>query len=132
MKKTANTFRTWLIWQLRRLSYRWPPRQVALRKASVSKEEYQKRPGEKVSKFVRNFYRCAICRKVFSRKGVSVDHIVPVIDPRRGWQNWTEYIRRLFCDVDGFQIICSKDHDAKTARERKVRLKYKRMKKEAA
>lgn len=134
MKKTANTFRTWLIWQLRRLSYRWPPRQAALRQASVSKADYGKRPGEKVSKLVRNFYRCAICKRVFSRKGVSVDHIEPVISPQQGWQGWEDYIYRLFCKVDGFQIICSNDHDEKTAWERKVRLKYKRImkKKEAA
>ncbi len=131
--KKANSFRTWLIWQLRRLSYRWAPRQHALRNAGVSREEYTKRPGEVVaSKLIRNFYRCAICKKVFSRKGVSVDHIKPVVDPKTGWAGWDEYVSRLFCGVDGFQIICGPDHDKKTKKEKKVRQKYKKMLKEAA
>jgi len=122
VKKKANSFRTWMIWQLRRLSYRWPPRQAALRGAqrvvtAALKKEYPR---------CRNFYQCAVCGEVFSRKEVSVDHIDPVIDPKRGWQGFEVYIKRLFCGAQGFQIICSDCHDAKTAHERKIRMKYKK------
>jgi hypothetical protein len=124
--------KTWVVWALRKASYRWPPRNAALRASSATKAEYAKNPGEKVSKLVRNFYRCAICKKVFSRKGVSIDHIAPVVDPRRGWQGFDEYVKRMFCSEKGFQIICGKDHDAKTAKEWKIRAKYRKLRKEAA
>jgi hypothetical protein len=128
VKKKANSFRTWVIWQLRRCSYMWAPRQQALREAQASRKDFKKNPGvapASVTRRVRNFYSCAICKKVFPRKLVSVDHIKPVIDPKRGWQSWDEYIVRLFCQKEGFQIICSEDHNEKTQRERKIRQKYK-------
>ena len=118
--------KTWVIWCLRKASYRWPPRQAALREAAVSKVYYLKHPGEKVSKLVRNFYKCAKCKLAFSRKGVSIDHVDPVVDPRRGWQGFDEYIKRMFCGKDGFQILCGTDHDEKTARERTIRTAAKR------
>ena len=118
--------KTWVIWCLRKASYRWPPRQAALKHAAVSKAFYMKHPGEKVSKLVRNFYQCVKCKKAFSRKGVSIDHVDPVVDPRRGWQGFDEYIKRMFCSEDGFQILCSIDHDEKTAKERAIRTEAKR------
>ena len=115
--------KTWVIWALRKASYRWPARQAALRHAGVTKEEYQKKPGEKVSKLVRNFYACAKCDLRFSRKGVSIDHIEPVVNPKTGWEGFDEYIRRMFCSESGFQLLCGPCHDAKTKKENTVRRK---------
>ena len=124
--------KTWLIWTLRKASYRWPPRQEALRRSAVSKAEYLKNPGEAVTNRIKKFYRCAKCLKVFSRKGVSIDHVEPVVDPRRGWQGFDVYITRMFCATwKGFQILCGKDHDAKTQRENEVRKKYRKVRKAA-
>lgn len=120
--------KTWVIWSLRKASYRWPPRNAALRAASATKAEYDKKPGEKVSKLVRNFYRCKRCSMVFSRKGVSIDHIKPVVDPNRGWKNFDEYIARMFVGASGFQILCNKCHDAKTKKEGEVRKEAKKKK----
>ena len=118
--------KTWVIWALRKASYRWPPRSAALRKAAAAKDEYAKKPGEKVSKLVRNFYTCAGCAEVFSRKGVSIDHIKPVIDPKKGWQGFDVYVARMFCAVEGMQILCSQCHDAKTKKENNVRKETKK------
>lgn len=117
--------KTWVVWSLRKCSYRWPPRNAALRASAATKADYVKRPGEKVSKLVRNFYRCCVCKKVFSRKGVSIDHVQPVVDPKKGWQGFDEYIRRMFCDQRGFQILCGPDHDAKTQKENRIRRRAK-------
>jgi hypothetical protein len=127
MKKPANSFKEWLTWTLRKASYRWPPRQQALRSAQVTVEAHIRNPGETVTGRVRNFYRCRICKLVFSRKGVSIDHIEPVVDPERGWQGWDEYLKRMFCPKEGFQIICQKDHDKKTLKETRVRVIAKRV-----
>jgi hypothetical protein len=118
--------RTWVIWALRKASYRWPPRQAALQAMRAARADFRKHGGEKVSKLVRNFYFCAHCDKVFSRKGVSIDHVEPVVDPRHGWQGFDEYIKRMFCLVDGFQILCHNCHDTKTKKENKIRQKYRR------
>ena len=128
MKKPAKDFKTWLIWTMRKASYRWPPRSQAFRAAQVSRSEYVKTPGPgaAASDRVRNFYRCALCKKVYARTRVSADHIKPVVDPKRGWQDWEEYLQRLFCEVKGFQIICSDCHDQKTKRERRIRTKYRK------
>ena len=117
--------KTWVIWSLRKASYRWPPRNACLREAACTKEQYAKKPGEKVSKLVRNFYRCEKCRLVYGRKGVSIDHIKPVIDPKKGWQGFDEYIARMFVGVSGFQILCKECHDEKTKRENKIRKEHK-------
>ena len=126
MKKQAGSLKEWVIWTLRKASYRWPPRNAAFRAASISKAEYLRNPGESVTKRVRNFFRCAICKKGFSRKGVSADHREPVINPKRGFEGFDVYIPRLLCEERGFQIICHTDHDKKTHKETKLRVKYRR------
>lgn len=122
----ADYLKTWVVWTLRKASYRWPPRNAALRDAAATKAAYAKGPGEKVSKLVRNFYSCRGCKKVFSRKGVSIDHIKPVIDPKHGWQGFDVYVTRMFCAVGGFQILCKLCHDAKTKTENNVRKETKK------
>lgn len=125
MKKELD-LKTWVIWALRKASYRWPPRNVALRAASVTKADYEKKSGEKTSKLVRNFYKCKGCGLVFSRRGVSIDHVAPVVDPRRGWQGFDAYITRMFVPSLGFQILCNGCHDKKTAKENKTRKQVRR------
>lgn len=126
MKKKANSFKEWVIWQLRRLSYRWPARSEAFRLAAASRQDYETYTRGAAPKRVRNFYWCALCEGVFTRKQVSADHIDPVIDPKKGFIDFDVYIRRLFCGPEGFQIICASCHDAKTAKERKIRTRYRK------
>jgi hypothetical protein len=127
MKKKAGSFKEWVIWQLRRLSYRWPARSEAFRNAAASRADFERANGKgKVTKRVRNFYWCALCEGVFTRKQVSADHIEPVIDPKKGFVDFNTYIVRLFCAASNFQIICDECHDGKTAKERKVRSRYKK------
>ena len=129
MKKKAGSFKEWVVWQLRRLSYRWPARSAAFRRAAASRTDYRNNPGETVTKRVRNFYFCEKCKRVFSRKGVTADHKLPVIDPKKGFENFDVYIRRLFCEAFGFQIICNHCHDKKTKSETQVRKMYRRLRK---
>lgn len=132
MKKQAGSLKEWLIWQLRRLSYKWPPRGKALYEARRSFQEFKRQPGVKpasVSKRIRSFYECAKCGRVFPRRMVSVDHITPVVDPRTGWTSFEDYLQRLFCSQKGFQILCERDHDNKTKSEGKIRTQTRREKK---
>ena len=130
MKGKTPSFQTWVIWTLRKASYRWPARSAAFRRAAATIREFEDNEGierEKVSTRVRNFYWCKLCDLVFPRKLVSADHVRPVIDPARGFVDWNEYITRLFCSESGFQIICKECHDEKTKREGKVRTRVRRL-----
>jgi hypothetical protein len=117
-------FDRWLIWVLRRASYKWPARYGVLRDAKVGK----------------NTFQCAGCKKHVVRSGkkgglksISLDHITPVVDPTKPNAfnddlktcqcGVCEYIRRLFCDSKGLQVLCKACHDDKTADERVTRKK---------
>lgn len=122
-------FPTWLVWNLRKISYRWPARYQALKLAKVAP----------------NTYKCAECKQDYKKQGkkriISVDHINPVKDPSKP-QAFQEalatcmcgvcdYIRRMFCDVLGLQVLCKECHDKKTKGEMKVRKTARKKKKEA-
>jgi len=100
---------TWVKGVLRSASFRWRPRGEALKLARVE----------------RGKYKCASCQDLFGPKEIILDHIDPVVDPKVGFTGWDSYIERLFCDVDGFQVLCNTCSDAKTLIEDKMREHYK-------
>lgn len=97
---------TWVKGKLRQMSLRWPPRSEALRRSRAD----------------RGLYKCAMCHDVFKMHQVHLDHKVPVIALDQKEFNWTNFIERLFCDVEGFQVLCTTCHDAKTAIEDQMRM----------
>lgn len=101
-----------LIAILRRASYKWPPRNEALKAARVG----------------RGLYKCNHCGETFGRKEIKIDHIDPVVDPLKGFETWDEYINRMFCQKEGFQILCEKDHNDKSSVEKQIRKEIKKKK----
>lgn len=62
-------------------------------------------------------YQCAICKNWFSDKEVAVDHIQPA--GRLSTANdLPGFVERLFCEVEGLQILCNEHHDIKTLSDR--------------
>jgi hypothetical protein len=53
---------------------------------------------------------------------MAVDHIDPVVSVNDGFQDWNEFIARLWCDKSNLQRVCDTCHDKKTAEERIARL----------
>lgn len=100
---------TWVKGVLRSASFRWKPRGEALKAARVE----------------RGKYKCASCEELFGPKEVELDHITPVVDPKKGFTTYDDYIEKLFCDVEGFAVLCSACHEAKTSIEDKMREHYK-------
>lgn len=91
---------------LRRASYRLRSRTDALKAAKVA----------------RNCYRCNHCKQIFGRKEVQLDHILPVVDPIQGWENFDVFIERLFVtDPAKFQVLCREDHKIKSKSETAIR-----------
>ena len=106
MAISDNTkLKQFLINTLRRASYRHPGRYLALKRAHIGRNQYQ----------------CELCQKVVPRKEISLDHIVPVVDPAKGWENLDVYAERMFVDETGYQSICDECHDKKTLGENEVR-----------
>ena len=108
-QKKTQTKSTFLKGVLRRASFHWRARTEALVAARVE----------------RGKYLCSGCQDLFGPKEVALDHIVPVVDPKVGFTTWDDYIARLFCDTEGFQILCNSCHDAKTQVEDLMREHYK-------
>lgn len=109
MAKKKKSIKTFLTPYLRRASLSWPARNEAFVLARSS----------------RGNYRCAMCQLDFKRDEVHLDHIEPVISLKDGFTTFDDYINKLFCPVEGFQVICSTCHDSKTLIEDVMRMSYK-------
>lgn len=67
-------------------------------------------------------YKCALTKKYFTKEMVTVDHIEPVV-PVSGWDGWDGYINRLFCPLEGLQVLSKAAHEVKTKKENVCRKK---------
>ena len=104
-KPKPFTLQTFLTSWLRRGSYRLPWRTQLMNKARLE----------------RGLYKCAHCGGGFKRAEINIDHIQPVIDPLTGFVDWNTFIERLYCGVDGLQILCEPCHQTKTTEENRRR-----------
>lgn len=109
MARRAFSVKAFAIAVLRRASYRAPARSEALRQARSA----------------RNTYHCKKCSASFSRREVQIDHKLPVVSTS-GWDSFDGFIDRLFCGVDGLQVLCKPCHKEKTQAENKARREAKK------
>ena len=99
---------------LRRASYRWPTRGEA----------------EKRSRVERGIYKCEQCGHLGKRGEFAMDHVIPVVDPEKGFTTFDEYIDRMLPDSAlGWSRICHKCHSDKTEKENTIRKETKKSKK---
>jgi 5-methylcytosine-specific restriction endonuclease McrA len=111
-KWTEARFTSFIKSALRSASQRWPPKFSALSDAKRGKRINQ------ASGRLAEHYLCAACGNTFPAKEVQVDHIHPVIDPDTGFTSWDDVIVRMFCEKEGYQILCKPCHKAKSNTER--------------
>ena len=69
-----------------------------------------------------NLYMCSICGLCFKINEIEVDHIEPVMPLDRDIVDWNEYISRLFCEVEGLQVLCKDCHQIKSNEENANRI----------
>lgn len=115
---TEGRWRAFVVSALRSASRRYPPKYNTL---NASKTE--KKVNEKTGRIAQH-YQCAKCKCEFTSKDVEVDHIKPVIDPKKGFKSWDEYINRLFCTEDNLQVLCKPCHKIKTNKEKEITKKH--------
>lgn len=108
---------TFLIPRLRRISLWWRGRNEAYKAAKETIEVGTYKNGKPILKVV---YRCAHCEELFDRKNVQADHIVDIANIN-GFTNWNDYITKLFCEKEGFQILCIDCHFLKSQYEKSIR-----------
>jgi hypothetical protein len=107
---TESMFWSMIRSALRERSRYWKPISVCRLKA--------RRKYEGPKKKQKYEYMCNACKKWFPAKSTNVDHIIPVgalscADDLPG------FVERLFCEVEGLQVLCTECHDVKTKNEKK-------------
>lgn len=111
-KWTEARFTSFIKSALRSASQRWPPKFDVIRAA---------KRGKKINNSsgrLAEHFECAICHGHFPAKEIQVDHINPVIDPNTGFTSWDDVIKRMYCEVEGYQVLCKPCHKAKSNVER--------------
>ena len=108
---TESAFWSWIRSALRQKSRWWKPAAEAKLRA--------RRPYRGKNKRQKWEYECAECTQYFKSKDVNVDHKTPA-GSLKCYEDLPGFVERLFCEVDGLQVLCTKCHDIKTADERKT------------
>lgn len=107
---TEAAFWSWIRSALRQKSRWWKP----ISQAKILARRAYKGPNKR-----RKWeYKCAECLQYFPDKEINVDHITPA-GTLKHYNDLPGFVERLFCEVDGLQVMCTKCHDKKTAEERK-------------
>lgn len=110
---TQARFNSFIKSLLRKGTQRWSPKNLCLKTARMSKGNY-------LCNGCQEIVPVTVVKGGKRVKNVHVDHILPVVDPAVGFTTWDDCIERMFCEVEGFQVLCSGCHSAKTSEERQV------------
>jgi len=97
----------WVKRYIELISYKWTPRSTAMKRA--------RRVSQLADKRTKWQYQCAECAVWFKQSGIQLDHIVP--KGRYSKETFFVWLDRLFCEADGFQVLCTPCHKKKTAIE---------------
>ena len=117
-KWTEARYRSFVTSTLRAGSRKWPPKYETLNAAKTEKK-INKATGR-----LAQHYLCAMCEQEYTQKDVQVDHIKPVIDPKKGFVSWDTYIDRMFCEGKNLQVLCKICHAEKTQLEKEISKKH--------
>lgn len=79
-----------------------------------------KHEAKKLAKRGYNQYECAHCGEIYGNKDTEVDHIEPA-GSLKTYEDLPAFVERMFCEVEGFQVLCKACHQVKTNEERKKR-----------
>ena len=103
---------------------RWRPKYEAIHAAYVE-DGINPATGRKCK-----LHKCPSCGELFPQNQMQADHIEPVVPVGNDWKDregsflgydWNDYIRRMFCELDGFLALCKTCHKAKSKQEQAAR-----------
>lgn len=90
---------------LRRTHQRWPAKRIARQQA--------RRKNKASSGRLKWESQCACCKKWFPDKETELDHIIEC-GSLRSYDDLPGFVRRLFCEPEGYQVLCIPCHSVKT------------------
>jgi 5-methylcytosine-specific restriction endonuclease McrA len=96
---------------------RWPVKYEAIKKAYID-DGINPKTGRRCK-----LHKCEKCNDCFPASEMQADHINPII-PIEGFDSWENVIKRLYCEIDGFQALCKECHKEKTKEENALRRIY--------
>lgn len=102
---TEADFWGWVRSALRKRSQVWKPVQEA--KKNVRRPYVGENTRQKFE------YQCNHCKLWFPEKQINVDHIVEAGSLTKS-SDLPGFVERLFCEVDGLQVLCESCHHIKT------------------
>lgn len=110
-----------------------------LRRLSYQRPEYSKAKNR--AKVDITVYKCEECgqlmydgksQKSFDKKLLNypsliwqtpeLDHDKSVVEPKRGFASWDDYLDRLFCAPEDLTVMCKKCHKKESDKETKIRV----------
>ncbi|MHA2069032.1 MAG: HNH endonuclease signature motif containing protein [Candidatus Thorarchaeota archaeon] len=102
---------------LRWASQKWGPRNAVKKQARLRRGVYLCKGYNKES------HEIPASIKINNKRvnNAIVDHIDPVIDPITGFTSWDDTVDRMFCEEEGFQLLCYECSHNKTQDEREIR-----------
>lgn len=113
-----------LIQAARKISYGHPPRKTQKNKQKIDANLfqcskcgvlcYEGTSSDNFEKYLEQH------ENVIWEKG-DMDHIIPVIDPIKGWESFDIFYERLFSPEDNWRYLCKMCHNSKTAEENRFR-----------
>lgn len=106
---TESAFWSFIRSTLRQKSRWWKP----ITQCKLNSRRVYKGPNKR-QKFE---YQCNECKNWYPEKSINVDHIIPAGTLKTA-ADLPGFVERLFCEIDGLQVLCSKCHDKKTAHEK--------------
>ena len=118
---TAARFHSFIKGALRSASQRWGPKNEVKKAARVERGKYMCAGFAGIEPHV---VSASLPPKPGNKRRINnavVDHIEPVVSVQDGFTTWDEIIKRMFCEADGFQLLCHDCHTRKTKTEREVR-----------
>ena len=113
---TEARYNTFVKGALRSASIRWPP------KFRVRKAAWIKRGVYKCAGYKKRAHQAPVTLKKNGKRvnNISVDHIIPIIDPKTGFVSWDSVIAKMFCEAEGLQVLCQACHKNKTKAEKEL------------
>src|SRR5690349_1177249 len=98
----------WIKRHIEMLSVKWPPRSETMKKS--------RRPSMLDDKRTKWEYKCNHCNKWLKGSQIELDHITP--KGRYARDTFLDWLDKLFCPAEGFQVLCISCHLIKTNKEK--------------
>lgn len=117
--------KTWLVPKLRNISRMWPEKNACVQAAKVQVQIGFYKNGNPEYKML---FKCAQCEELYDRQNVHVDHKDPIVGID-GFNDWNEFLAKMFCEIDKLQVLCIDCHKAKSFLEVQLRKEQRKLKK---